>query len=116
MKIRAAVVEKKGGPFVLRDLELDAPRADEVIVRMAGSGICHTDLMARDQLLPMSLPAVFGHEGSGVVEKVGPQVRKVAPGDHVVLSFLSWASARPALEAGPPGAPPTSNTTWGDRG
>lgn len=101
MNIRAAVVEKKGGPFVLRDVELDEPRDDEVVVRLAGSGICHTDLMGRDGLLPMALPAVFGHEGAGVVEKAGPRVRKVAPGDHVVLGFLSCGLCPACLKGMP---------------
>ena len=68
---------------------LDEPREDEVSARIVGSGICHTDLMGRDQHLPVALPAVFGHEGSGIVERVGARVKKVAPGDHVVLSFVS---------------------------
>ncbi len=101
MNIRAAVVEKKGGPFVIRELELDEPREDEVLVRIVGSGVCHTDLMARDGLLPLSLPAVFGHEGSGVVERVGARVKKVAPGDHVVLSFLSCGFCRACLKGMP---------------
>jgi aryl-alcohol dehydrogenase len=101
MKIRAALVEEKGGPFVIRDVELDDPREDEVLVRIVGSGICHTDLMARDQLLPHPLPAVFGHEGSGIVEKVGAQVRKVRPGDHVVLSFLSCGLCAACLSGMP---------------
>jgi aryl-alcohol dehydrogenase len=101
MKIRAALVEEKGGPFVIRDVELDDPREDEVLVRVVGSGICHTDLMAREQLLPLALPAVFGHEGSGIVEKVGTQVRKVKPGDHVVLSFLSCGLCAACLSGMP---------------
>ena len=89
MKITAAVVREKSGPFVIEELELDDPRGDEVLVRMAGSGLCHTDLVARDGFMPIPNPAVLGHEGAGVVEKVGSRVTKVKPGDHVVMSFRS---------------------------
>lgn len=89
MKIKAAVVRKKGGPFKIEEVELDEPREDEVLVRIAGTGLCHTDLGARDQHFPTPLPAVLGHEGAGVVEKVGGNVRSVSVGDHVVLSYLS---------------------------
>jgi aryl-alcohol dehydrogenase len=89
MKITAAVVRQKSGPFLIEEVELDDPREDEVLVRIAGAGLCHTDLAARDQHVPSPLPIVLGHEGSGVVEKVGTRVRKVKPGDHVVLSYLS---------------------------
>ncbi len=87
MKIKAAVVRAKSGPFVLENLDLDEPREDEVLVRITGAGICHTDLVARDQYLPVPLPVVLGHEGAGVVEKVGSRVTKVAPGDHVAMSY-----------------------------
>jgi aryl-alcohol dehydrogenase len=89
MKIKAAVVRKKGGPFKIEDVELDEPRDDEVLVRIAGAGLCHTDLAGRDQHFPTPLPIVLGHEGSGIVEKVGSRVQSVSPGDHVVLSYLS---------------------------
>ncbi len=89
MKIKAAVVREKSGPFRIEEVELDEPREDEVLVRVVGCGICHTDLVARDQHQPAPLPGVFGHEGSGVVEKVGARVKKVKPGDPVVLSYLS---------------------------
>jgi aryl-alcohol dehydrogenase len=89
VKIKAAVVRQRAALFQIEDVELDDPREDEVLVRIAGCGLCHTDLAARDQLTPAPLPIVLGHEGSGVVEKVGARVRKVEPGDHVVLSFLS---------------------------
>jgi aryl-alcohol dehydrogenase len=92
MKIKAAVVREKGGPFVIEDIELDEPRADEVLVRIVSSGLCHTDLVARMQYLPIPLPGVFGHEGAGIVEKVGSQVTKVKPGDHVATSFMSCGS------------------------
>jgi aryl-alcohol dehydrogenase len=85
--VRAAVVERKGGPFELRELELGPLREDEVLVRVAASGICHTDLICRDQWLPVPLPAVLGHEGAGVVEAVGVAVAELAPGDRVGMSY-----------------------------
>lgn len=87
MEIRAAVVRQAGGRFELERLELAGPRDDEVLVKIVGVGICHTDLICRDQLYPVPLPAVLGHEGSGVVQAVGARVKDLAPGDHVVLSF-----------------------------
>jgi len=89
MKIKAAVVREAKGPFIIEDIELDEPRADEVLVKIVSSGLCHTDLVARMQFLPIPLPGVFGHEGAGIVEKVGSQVTKVKPGDHVATSFMS---------------------------
>jgi aryl-alcohol dehydrogenase len=87
MEIKAAVVFEKSGNFCVEQLEISDPYDDEVLVRIVGAGICHTDLGARDQHLPIPLPSVFGHEGSGVVEKVGTRVIKVKPGDHVVLTW-----------------------------
>ncbi len=92
MKITAAVVKEKSAPFQLTELELEEPRADEVLVRIVGTGVCHTDLIIRDQYYPVPLPVVLGHEGAGVVERVGERVKKVQPGDHVVLSFFSCGS------------------------
>lgn len=89
MQITAAVARSAHGPFTLEAATLDAPRADEVLVRIVGVGLCHTDLIARDQFIPIPLPAVLGHEGAGVVEAVGSGVTKVRPGDRVVLSFNS---------------------------
>ena len=87
--IKAAVVRKKGGPFTIEKLAVETPRADEVLVRIVATGMCHTDIVIRDQVYPVPLPIVLGHEGAGVVESVGAGVRKVVPGDHVVLSFMS---------------------------
>jgi aryl-alcohol dehydrogenase len=87
--IKAAVVRNKGGPFAIETLSVETPRADEVLVRVVATGMCHTDIVIRDQVYPVPLPIVLGHEGAGVVESVGANVRKVAPGDHVVLSFMS---------------------------
>jgi aryl-alcohol dehydrogenase len=86
-KITAAVIEKTGAPFVLQELELDGPRADEILVRIVAVGICQTDVHVRDRVQPPGLPMVLGHEGSGVVEEVGAAVTAVKPGDRVVLSY-----------------------------
>jgi aryl-alcohol dehydrogenase len=88
MKINAAVVYEPAGDFKIEQLEIEDPRDDEVLVKITGVGICHTDLGARDMHLPIPPPpSVFGHEGSGIVETVGKRVTKVKPGDHVVLSW-----------------------------
>ncbi|MFD7507219.1 NAD(P)-dependent alcohol dehydrogenase [Streptomyces sp. NPDC059850] len=85
----AAVVHKPGAPFALERVTLDEPRPDEIVVRLAAAGVCHTDLTVRDGQLPFPLPGVLGHEGAGVVERVGSWVSRVRPGDHVVLTFTS---------------------------
>jgi aryl-alcohol dehydrogenase len=88
MHIKAAVVRQRSAPFVIETLDLAAPRADELIVRVVASGMCQTDLHGRDGYYPVtSYPAVFGHEGAGVVHAVGTAVRDFAPGDPVVMSF-----------------------------
>lgn len=88
-QIQAAVFRTAGAAPVLERITIDEPRADEVRVSIKAVGICHTDMVLRDQLLPLPLPAVLGHEGAGVVEAVGADVTSVVPGDHVVLSFSS---------------------------
>ncbi|MGQ0618935.1 MAG: NAD(P)-dependent alcohol dehydrogenase [Panacagrimonas sp.] len=88
-KARAAVVRTANTPWVIEDVEVSAPREDEVLVRMVGTGICHTDITCRDGHFPVPMPIVLGHEGAGVVERVGAAVTKVKVGDHVVLSFDS---------------------------
>ncbi|ATE64156.1 NAD(P)-dependent alcohol dehydrogenase [Rhizorhabdus dicambivorans] len=87
--MNAAVVREKGGAFAIEKVVLEEPRDNEVLVRIAGVGLCHTDLVVRDQFFPTPLPAILGHEGAGIVERVGRGVTKVAPGDHVVLSYAS---------------------------
>lgn len=88
MDIQAAVV-REPGRFTIEHLELDAPQGDEVLVRVIATGLCHTDIVALDQHLPYPLPGILGHEGVGVVERVGPRVEHLIPGDHVILSFAS---------------------------
>lgn len=89
MKTIAAVVHEAGGPFLLEEVSLDEPRADEVLVRMVATGLCHTDLSVRAGYIPFPLPGVMGHEGAGIVEAVGSGVKRVAPGDHVLATFTS---------------------------
>src|SRR5271169_6669351 len=99
--ISAAVVRKKGGPFSIEQLQLEEPRSDEVLVRIVAAGMCHTDMVVRDQVYPVPQPIVLGHEGAGVVEKVGGSVSKVQPGDHVVLTFMSCGSCRMCQQGRP---------------
>ena len=87
MKITAAVVRERTGPFVIDAIDLQDPRPDELLVRVKASGMCQTDLHGRDGYYGTPFPAVFGHEGAGVVEAVGSAVRKFAPGDHVIMSY-----------------------------
>ncbi len=97
----AAVVREPGAPFVLEPVRIDAPRPDEVLVRIRAAGVCHTDLSVRAGLTPGPLPAVLGHEGAGTVEAVGSSVTRVRPGQTVILSFDS-CGACPLCRAGQP--------------
>ena len=87
MRITAAVVNEPFGPFAIDEIELTDPRPDEALVRIVASGMCQTDLHGRDGYYNTPYPAVFGHEGAGIVEVVGSAVTRFAPGDHVVMSF-----------------------------
>ncbi len=104
MKAKAAVLFEVGQKLEIRDVEVQGPQAGEVLVRMAAAGICHSDLHAMTGHLVAPLPAILGHEGSGIVAEVGPGVTAVKPGDHVIpLWRLSCGSCeycsdgRPAL-------------------
>lgn len=87
MQVTAAVARKAEQPFQIEELQLDEPRDGEILVKVHSVGVCHTDIGVRNQWLPVPLPVVLGHEGSGVVESVGAGVTKVEPGDKVVLSY-----------------------------
>jgi len=89
MPIVAAVQRVVGSPPALEPLILDDPRPHEVLVALRGVGVCHTDMVMRDGLLPVPMPVVLGHEGAGIVLALGADVRDLAVGDHVVLSFAS---------------------------
>jgi aryl-alcohol dehydrogenase len=92
MQITAAVVREKSGPFIIDTFELCEPRPDEVVVRVVASGMCQTDQHGRDGYFVSPYPAVYGHEGAGVIDAVGSAVRTLAPGDHVVMSY-PWCGA-----------------------
>lgn len=88
MKTKAAVLLEAGKPFEIMELDLDGPGPGEVLIKYTAAGLCHSDLHLTDGDLPPRYPIVGGHEGSGIIEDVGPGVTKVKPGDHVVCSFI----------------------------
>ncbi len=88
MKMKAAVLYETNTPFRVEEITLDEPQDQEVLVKMVATGVCHTDLHAAKGELGGRAPIVLGHEGAGIVEKVGPGVTTLKPGDHVVLMVL----------------------------
>ncbi len=87
MKIQAAVLYEPGVPFSIQTLDLEPPRAGEVLITMAAAGVCHSDWHLMTGATAHALPVVPGHEGAGVVAAVGPGVTRVRPGDHVALNW-----------------------------
>jgi NDMA-dependent alcohol dehydrogenase len=88
MQARAAILWGLNEPWSVEDVELDDPEPSEVLVKMVAAGLCHSDEHLVTGDIPISMPAVGGHEGSAIVEKVGSQVTSLQPGDHVVMSFI----------------------------
>ena len=101
MHIKAAIIEEKGKNFEIVDMDLDPPKAGEVLVRIAACGVCHTDDMARLQFAPVPLPAVFGHEGCGIIEKTGEGVTDFKVGDKVGFSY-GWCGKCEACRTAKP--------------
>ncbi len=85
---RAAICEAIGDPITVEDVELGDPKAGEVRIRTVAAGVCHSDLSVQNGTLLQPIPAVLGHEGAGVVEAVGEGVEQLAPGDHIVASWV----------------------------
>jgi len=103
MRIRAAVLRHPSQSVEIEEVELDLPKAHEVLVRVAAAGVCHSDVRHADgDLGPGRWPAVMGHEGAGVVESVGEGVTHVVPGDHVALCFVPACRACRYCLAGKP--------------
>ena len=102
MEITAAVVREKG-LFTLEKAELEQPGDNEVLVKITACGMCHTDLSMLHQDAPFSLPlpALLGHEGAGVVERIGKNVTHLAEGDEVVMSFAYCGECSTCLSGKP---------------
>lgn len=102
MKIKAAVVDKVNDPFVIKDdVELADLEDDGLQVKVVASGICHSDEALRKGDAAFSFPVILGHEGSGIVEKVGKNVKNFKPGDHIIMSFYSCGECDNCLKGKP---------------
>ena len=99
VRIHAAVARSPRSPLLFEALELESPRDKEVLVRVVATGVCHTDIAMRDQVFPVPQPIVLGHEGAGIVERVGASVSKVKPGDAVVMTYNSCGECPSCYEA-----------------
>ncbi|MDF3283222.1 NAD(P)-dependent alcohol dehydrogenase [Gordonia sp. N1V] len=94
MKSTAALLTGIGSEFTIEEIDIEGPRAGEVMVQIVAAGLCHTDLAARDGILPIEYPGVVGHEGAGTVIAIGEGVTKVAAGDKVSMTFNSCGHCR----------------------
>ena len=104
MKVEAAVFHKVHEPLTIETVEMDKPRAREIIVRTVATGVCHSDLHVMEGLgrYPTDRPFVLGHEGAGVVEAVGDDVTAVRVGDHVVACLSGFCGTCPQCLSGHP--------------
>jgi S-(hydroxymethyl)glutathione dehydrogenase/alcohol dehydrogenase len=100
MKTQAAILWEIGAPWSVEEIELDPPGPGEVLVKLAASGMCHSDEHVVTGDLPFELPLIGGHEGAGVVESVGEGVSWLAPGDHVVFGFIPACGRCPSCSTG----------------
>lgn len=118
-RIRGAAVDAVPGSAVITELEIDEPRTGEVLVRTVACGVCHSDLSSIDGSVPyFQPPFVLGHEPAGIVEAVGPDVRHLEPGDHIVACLLNYCGHCAACLSGEPmrcaGGGAEANRTPGD--
>src|SRR6266508_1861664 len=100
MKTKAAILWEVGGPWSVEEIELDPPKRGEVLVKLAASGLCHSDEHLLTGDLPFELPIIGGHEGAGVVEEVGEAVVGLEPGDHVIFGFIPSCGRCPSCSTG----------------
>src|SRR6187431_980141 len=87
-KAKAALCREHNKPVTVEEIAVDAPKRDEVTVKLGACGVCHSDLSATNGTLQMQLPLILGHEAAGEVVEVGPDVDGLKEGDHVVSSFI----------------------------
>lgn len=114
MRATAAVMIAPNQPLQIREIDVDQPGPGEARIRMAASGVCHSDLHTLDGTLDYPLPVVLGHEGAGVVESVGPDVTNVRAGDHVMLSWVPYCGRCSSCNAGHPNL--CLDLAWSDNG
>lgn len=100
MKTKAAVLWEVNAPWSVEEIELDDPKAGEVLVKLVASGMCHSDEHLTTGDLPFALPIIGGHEGAGIVEKVGEGVTWLEPGDHVIFGFIPSCGRCPSCSTG----------------
>ena len=125
--MKAAVLNEQPGALTIEDIIVDAPQANEVLVRVVGAGLCHSDLHFMEATFRTPLPSVLGHESAGVVEAVGSDVTYCKPGDHVIcclsmfcgqcrqcLSGHPYRCANPQATARPKQAPRLSGGNKGE--
>ena len=113
MKVQAAVVNEANKPYVLEELNLADLQDDEIRVKIVATGVCHSDDALRLGHWPYPLPAVFGHEGSGIVEGTGKSVKHVKVGDHVVLAYAYCSHCQGCLEGAPVSCESWLALNWG---
>jgi len=98
--MKAAICYEAGAPLKVEEVTLDEPQVNEVLIKLTASGVCHSDLHFMKGEMYCAMPVVVGHEGAGIVEKVGPGVTAVQPGDHVILMVsFSCGKCRFCVEA-----------------
>jgi Zn-dependent alcohol dehydrogenase len=102
LQAKAVVTRQLGAPVVVETIEVQEPRHDEVTIRMAACGVCHSDLSATNGTIPYPLPLVLGHEGAGVVIAIGEGVTRCAVGDHVISSFVNMCGHCHYCQSGRP--------------
>ena len=102
MKMKAAVLEQLNTPLVIDEVELDEPKDHEVLVKLVATGVCHSDIHCIKGDLSTPPPIVLGHEGAGIVEKVGSNVKSLQPGDRVVITVAPYCGECPACMMGVP--------------
>ncbi len=100
--MKAAVQYEAGKPLVVEDVQLEDPQDDEIKVKLVACGVCHSDLTFMKGDMPAPMPLVVGHEGAGIVEKVGPRVTSVKPGDHVLMMVSYSCGKCPMCAVGKP--------------